>query len=186
MRCSWWNGVDRLMRIGGDGNVAFSLASRAGRRYESSFALSKENHQTLAGLLAATDWLQKPPEKVVAVDAVEFSLSLMRDGKRTGADFMVQRREPYQSLRRFLSQLERQEFLQRYLCGSDNLARLEAARKLSSNLGTLMGQSGTSSSTLPMAGSREEWSGRALAQGQLAQLESDARVQALSGRLFPP
>jgi hypothetical protein len=149
MKCFWWNGVNRVMRIGGDGKVAFSLVSRTGQDYASTYQLSKEDLATLAGLLRATDWLHKPPEKVMAVDALEFSLSLKRSGETARADFLMLQTGPYQPLERFLTRLAEQEHLLYRLSGGKTSKGADAASMLASDLRGLMRRPGTAEPAEP-------------------------------------
>ena len=149
MKCFWWSGVNRVMRIGGDGKVAFSLVSRTGRDYASTYQLSKGDLATLAGLLRATDWLHKPPEKVMAVDALEFSLSLKRSGETARADFLMLQTGPYQPLERFLTRLAEQEHLLYRLSGGKTSKGADAASMLASDLRGLMRRPGTAEPAEP-------------------------------------
>jgi len=150
MKCFWWSGVNRVMRIGGDGKVAFSLVSRTGLDYESTYQLSRENLATVAGLLRATDWLRKPPEKVMALDAVEFALSLKRSGETARADFLMLQTGPYQPLERFLTRLAEQEHLLYRLSGGKTGKGADAASVIASDLRGLMRRPGTAQPTEPL------------------------------------
>ena len=107
-------------------------------KYRAEFHLSGGQREALVRALEATRWLADPPEKIMADDAVEYELVLDRKGQTKRAEFMVQRKPPYQALEMFLNCLDRQEDLFYRLTASTADHRVHAARDIQNELSSRM------------------------------------------------
>ena len=139
LRCNWYGGSRREIVVRSDGQAAYAMLTQQDEtKYRSSFVLSAVQREALVRCLEATRWLNLPPEKSMADDAVEYELVLNRKGRTTKAEFMVQRKLPYQALEMFLNGLDRQEQQFYQLTASSKDHRVDAARNIQNELSSRM------------------------------------------------
>ena len=139
MKCNWWGPLRRELTIRGDGRAVYAMVTPEGEStYRAESHLSDGQWEALVRALEATRWLADPPEKIMADDAVEYELVLDRNGETRRAEFMVQRKEPYQALEMFLNCLDRQEDLFYQLTASTADHRVHAARDIQNELSSRM------------------------------------------------
>lgn len=143
LRCNWYGGSRREIVVRSDGQAAYAMLTQQDEtKYRSSFVLSAVQREALVRALTATRWLNLPPEKSMAKDAVEYELVLNRKGRTTKAEFMVQRKPPYHGFEMFLNCLDRQEYLFYQLTASTKDHRLDAAREIQNELSSRMKRPG--------------------------------------------